>query len=136
MARENDLDIDSFDIHVRELGFRLFVAFSQSAPEGSVPRFRVHQWPVTILLLQVLPKALIGFSDMTIRVNDGEVFHVGISSVLFLFLTDSRRTIEKIDKATLVQFAYETRSSTLTSAIRGFWIFVSRCTLRSPSIAV
>src|SRR5262245_2800015 len=90
MARENDLDIDSFDIHVCQLGFRLFIAFSQSASEGSVPRLRVHQWPVTILLLQVLPKALIGFSDMTIRVNDGEVFHVGISSVLFFVLIDSQ----------------------------------------------
>src|SRR5262245_35723614 len=98
MARENDLDIDSFDIHVRELGFRLFVAFPQSAPEGSVPRLRVHQWPVTILLLQVLPKALIGLSHVTIRVNDGEVFHVGISSMLFRFLPIPRRTIETIDK--------------------------------------
>src|SRR5215471_11969887 len=121
MAGKDYLHIDSFDIHVRELGFRLFVAFSQSASEGSVPRLRVHQRPVTILLLQVLSKAFIGFSDMTIRVNDGEVFHVGISSMLFRFLPIPRRIIETIDKATLVSLHMKrlsTKTSTLTSAIQ------------------
>src|SRR5215813_2088474 len=122
MAGENDLDIDSFDIHVRELGFGLFVTLPQSAPKRSVPCLRVHQGSVTIFLLQVVPKALIGLSHVTIRVNDWEVLHVGFSSVLFFVCyrfpdVPWRRSI-KLLSSSLHMKLLSTRSSTLTSAIQ------------------
>src|SRR5262245_53484498 len=100
MAGKNDLDINSLDIHVRELGLGLFVALPQSAAEGSVPRLRVHQGPVAIFFLQVFSQALIGLGHMTIRVNDREVLHVSISSMIFfLFVTDSQTYHREIGRA-------------------------------------